>query len=88
MKYKLPDYLQKLSRDELEKYNSDVREIEKINQNEIPLQFRVMMTKIDIHEKARIIKLIETYEKNRDRESDYTKMNHYINTIRYSLWKV
>lgn len=81
MKYKLPDYLQKLSRDELEKYNSDVREIEKINQNEVPLQFRVMMTKIDIHEKARIIKLIETYEKNRDRESDYTKMNHYINTI-------
>ncbi len=62
MKFVLPKYLQDLSKEERETYKNEIQEIEKINQNEIPLQFRVMKTKIDIHEKVRIIKLIETYE--------------------------
>ena len=81
MKFVLPKYLQDLSKEERETYKNEIQEIEKINQNEIPLQFRVMKTKIDIHEKARIIKLIETYERSGDKESDYTKITQYINTI-------
>ena len=81
MKFVLPKYLKELDKEELEKYNKELEQIKKINQNDIPLQFKVMRTKIDIHEKARIIKLIETYEKSRDRESDYTKITQYINTI-------
>ena len=81
MKFILPKYLEELEPEELQKYNGELREIETINQSNIPLQFRVMRTKIDIHEKARIIKLIETYEKNREREGDFTKITQYINTI-------
>ena len=81
MKFILPKYLEELEPEELQKYNGELRDIETINQSNVPLQFRVMRTKIDIHEKARIIKLIETYEKNREREGDFTKITQYINTI-------
>lgn len=81
MKYVLPKYLEELEKDELIEYNRQVAEVKQINKNDIPLQFKVMRTKIDIHEKARIIKLIETYEKSKDRDSDYTKITQLINTI-------
>ena len=81
MKYILPKHLEELEKEELTEYNRQVDEVKLINKNDIPLQFKVMRTKIDIHEKARIIKLIETYEKSRDRDSDYTKITQFINTI-------
>ena len=81
MKYVLPKYLEDLEEEALKEYNKQVAEVKQINKNDIPLQFKVMRTKIDIHEKARIIKLIETYEKSKDRDSDYTKITQFINTI-------
>ena len=54
--------------------------IKEINEKEISLRFKVLKSKININEKARIIKLIEKYE-NMETSSEYGKINQYIDHV-------
>lgn len=60
---------------------TELSEINKINNTDVPLKIKILNTKLDTFEKARIIKIIERYENSSDSEGDFTKINTYINHI-------
>ena len=78
---KYPPYIENLPEDERNDIKSQLTRINEINKSSIPLKFKVLRTQIDISEKARIIKLLETFEKSGEKEGDFTKITQYINTI-------
>ena len=78
---KYPPYIENLPEEERNEIKSQLDRINEINKSSIPLKFKVLRTKIDIIEKARIVKLIETFEKSGEKEGDFTKITQYINTI-------
>ena len=76
--YQENNYLQTLDDKEREKIQLLEKQINEMNKCDIPLKYKILQSELEIGEKARIIKTIESANEN---SGEYNKISQYINTV-------
>ena len=71
-------FLNSLDKEERDKILLLEKQINELNKCDIPLKYKILQSELEIAEKARIIKTIETANEN---SGEYNKISHYVNTV-------
>ena len=75
------EYFMKLKKQQKDKYLETIKKIEKHNQEEIPLRFKLLNSDMDIATKAMVVRKVDELDRMHEDSSEYHKLSQWINNL-------
>ena len=75
------EYFMKLKKEQKDKYLETIKKIEKHNQEEIPLRFKLLNSDMDIATKAMVVRKVDELDRMHEDSSEYHKLSQWINNL-------